>query len=62
MYRSATSGGPYTRISSSVINALDYHDDDVQSGSRYFYVVTAVDAEGTESAFSNQASALLPNP
>ena len=62
VYRGATSGGPYTRISSSVINALDYHDDDVQSGSHYVYVVTALDSEGRESAFSNEASASVPNP
>jgi len=34
----------------------------VVSGSQYFYVTTAVDASGTESAFSNEASATIPNP
>ena len=62
VYRSATSGGPYTRISGSVISSLGYHDGEVVSGSRYYYVVTALDSAGTESAFSNEASASVPNP
>ena len=62
VYRSATSGGPYTRISGSVISSLGYQDGEVVSGSRYYYVVTALDSAGTESAFSNEASASVPNP
>jgi hypothetical protein len=62
VYRGATPGGPYTRISASSIDALDYKDSDVQSGNHYFYVVTALDTDGTESAFSNEASASIPSP
>jgi len=62
VYRSATSGGPYTRISGSVISSLGYQDGEVVPGSRYYYVVTALDSAGTESAFSNEASASVPNP
>ena len=34
----------------------------VASGKEYFYVTTAVSAVGEESAFSNEASATIPNP
>jgi fibronectin type 3 domain-containing protein len=33
-----------------------------QSGTTYFYVVTSQDANGVESAFSNQLQALVPTP
>ena len=39
-----------------------YTDTGVAAGQTYFYVVTAVDANGAESVYSNQASALVPTP
>ena len=33
-----------------------------KAGSAYFYVVTAVDSSGNESAFSNQVQAVIPTP
>jgi hypothetical protein len=62
VYRGQTSGGPYNRVSSSTITALDYTDATVQSGAHYYYVVTALDSAGNESAFSNEAGADVPNP
>ena len=35
-------------------------DGSVQSGQTYYYVVTAVDTSGTESAYSNQVQAAIP--
>jgi hypothetical protein len=62
VYRGTTSGGPYVGISSSLIPITSYVDSSVSSGSKYYYVATAVDASGHESAFSNEALATIPNP
>jgi fibronectin type 3 domain-containing protein len=35
-------------------------DPGVQSGTTYFYVVTAVDSSNVESTYSNQATAAIP--
>jgi len=40
----------------------NYSDPTAQSGHTYFYLVTAVDAKGRESRFSNQAAAIIPWP
>jgi Abnormal spindle-like microcephaly-assoc'd, ASPM-SPD-2-Hydin/Protein of unknown function (DUF1573) len=60
VYRSGTSGSGYVRINSSVDTAVSYSDSTVQSGQTYFYVTTAVDSAGGESAFSSEASANIP--
>jgi fibronectin type 3 domain-containing protein len=56
VYRSTTSGGPYTKIATGVTGTT-YNDTDVTNGTTYYYVVTAVNSSGTESAYSNEASA-----
>ncbi|MBP2633089.1 MAG: hypothetical protein H6Q70_3717 [Firmicutes bacterium] len=53
--RSTTSGGTYTTIASDV-TGTSYVDTSVTNGTTYYYVVTAVNAEG-ESNNSNEASA-----
>ena len=55
VYRSTTSGGPYSRIATIGANT-SYSDTQVAGGTTYYYVVTAVSGGG-ESARSNQASA-----
>jgi hypothetical protein len=62
VYRGTNSGGPYVGINSSLIPITSYVDSSVASGSKYFYVATSVDASGNESAYSNEASATVPNP
>jgi fibronectin type 3 domain-containing protein len=62
VYRGSQSGGPYTRINTSLDAATSYTDTNVQAGTTNFYVVTAVDASGKESAFSNQSAATIPSP
>jgi fibronectin type 3 domain-containing protein len=59
-YRSTTSGGPYTKLNASLISNTTYNDQALQSGNTYYYVTTAVDSQGMESAYSNQAAATVP--
>jgi len=60
VYRGTVSGGPYTKINSSLITTLDYTDSTVQNATNYYYVATAVDSSGNESVYSNEVSAPIP--
>lgn len=61
VYRGMVSGGPYSRLNSSADTGLNYTDNSVVSGNTYFYVVTAVDANGQQSVYSNEApSGVIP--
>jgi Abnormal spindle-like microcephaly-assoc'd, ASPM-SPD-2-Hydin len=60
VYRGTESGGPYTKLNSSVIAATNYTDSTVQAGQTYYYVVTAVNSSDIESVYSNQVSAAIP--
>jgi fibronectin type 3 domain-containing protein len=60
VYRGTVSGGPYTKLSGSLIGALTYADTTVLSGRTYFYVTTSVDGSGNESVFSNEGTAVIP--
>jgi hypothetical protein len=60
VYRSTFSGTGYTRINSALLAVLAYTDTTVQSGTTYYYVTTGVDSTGTESAYSNEAQAIIP--
>ena len=51
VYRSMVSGGPYTLAGSSA--GLSYVDSNVQAGTAYYYVVTAVNAAG-QSGYSSE--------
>ena len=53
--------GPYTELNSSPVFVDTYTDNTVLAGQTYFYVVTAVDAGGVESGFSNEAQATVPS-
>ncbi len=60
VYRGTVSGGPYTKLNGSLISVLIYADSTVQSAQTYFFVTTAVDGNGNESVFSNEAKAVIP--
>jgi len=60
VYRGNISGGPYTRVTASPLNAVAFTDAGVNLGATYYYVVTAVDSGGSESVFSNETSAVIP--
>jgi hypothetical protein len=60
-YRSLTHGGPYGLLAST-ISGLTYTDNAVQAGTTYYYVVTATNQQGEESADSAEVSAVVPSP
>ncbi len=60
VYRSTRSGGSYSRVTSAAITGTKYTDGAVTSGATYYYVVTAVSSNGSESAFSSQVEAEVP--
>ena len=59
-YRSTISGGPYTKLNSSLIPTTNYNDLMVQNGYTYYYVTTAVNNQQEESTYSNESSATVP--
>ncbi|MGA2458231.1 MAG: hypothetical protein ABSF85_11730, partial [Terriglobales bacterium] len=62
IYRGTVSGGPYTMINSSLDSTTSYSDSTVVSGTTNYYVATAVNSESQESGYSNQVTAIIPNP
>lgn len=63
IYRGTASGGPYaTKLNSSPVVGTSYTDSTAQAGQTYYYVATAVDSSSSESAYSNQAQAVVPSP
>jgi hypothetical protein len=62
VYRGSAPGGPYTEVNSSLILSLTYNDVGVLAGQTYYYVATAVNNTGVESAYSNEAQSVIPSP
>jgi hypothetical protein len=60
VYRGTSSGGPYTRVDTSMVPSTSYLDAGVSSGQTYYYVATEVDTTGTESGYSSEVSAVIP--
>ncbi|UCG33244.1 MAG: S8 family serine peptidase [Phycisphaerales bacterium] len=60
IYRSTTGGGPYEEVDND--DPSQFPDYSVVNGTTYYYVVTAKDIAGNESAFSNEASATPQAP
>jgi hypothetical protein len=60
VYRGTKFGGPYARINSDLVQGLSFQDQDVKSGTTYYYVIRAVDANGSESANSSEITAKVP--
>ncbi|MGB9720767.1 MAG: FG-GAP-like repeat-containing protein [bacterium] len=59
LYRSQTSGGPYTKINATLISDTTYDDYTVSPGITYYYCATAEIKAFTESRLSNESSAQL---
>jgi centrosomal CEP192-like protein len=63
VYRGTVSGGPYSKISPILSpTTLLFTDATPLSGHQYFYVVTAVDTSGAESAASTEVAVSIPTP
>jgi len=61
IYRSTSSGGSYTQIDSVGASTTSYSDTGLNSGTTYYYVVTAYNSVG-ESSYSNEDSATTDGP
>ncbi|MGA2458162.1 MAG: putative Ig domain-containing protein [Terriglobales bacterium] len=62
VYRGNASGGPFTAINSGLDATPAYSDTSVTAGQTYYYVATAVNESGAESAYSNEVEAVVPSP
>ena len=62
VYRSTTSGGPYSEIGSVPESTTTFTDTAVTDGQTYYYVTTTVNSDNQESSYSNQAGAVIPPP
>jgi hypothetical protein len=60
VYSGAVSGGPYAKVTSAPVAETDFTDSNVQAGQTYYFVVTAVNSQSQESAYSAQVSAAVP--
>ena len=60
VFRSTTSGGPYTQLNSSVVITTSYTDTTVTAGQTYYYVTAAVNTSNQQSGYSNQVQATVP--
>ena len=58
LYRSPVSGGGWQKVNSELITSPEYTDSGLQNARTYYYVVTAVDSVGNESAYSNEVTGL----
>ena len=58
LYRSENSGAGFVQINTDLIEVSEYNDNDVVTGTTYFYKVSAVDTFGYESDMSEEVSAL----
>lgn len=67
LYRSTTSGGPYTLVSTIAkggSNSYSYKDTDFVVGQTYYYVVTTCNTNNAESLYSTErsGSVVIPAP
>jgi len=59
VYRGTVSGGPYNKVNANMESAASYTDAGITAGT-YYYVVTSLSTSGSESAYSNEADAIVP--
>ena len=59
VYRSTRSGRDYERLTATLLMRTTYSDLTVKSGSTYFYMISAVDKAGNESAGSTEKKAYI---
>lgn len=62
IYRGKIHSGPYQKINTALEASTNYTDYTVLAGTTYYYVTTAVDGAGGQSAYSNETKAVIPSP
>jgi glycosidase len=58
LYRSPLSGGGWVKLNASPLAGTGYTDTGLSNAKTYYYVATALDGPGNESAYSNEASGM----
>jgi glycosidase/fibronectin type 3 domain-containing protein len=58
VYRSPVSGGGYIKVTSDPVKGTSFTDTGLRNARNYFYIVTALDRWGNESAYSNEVTAM----
>ncbi len=61
IYRTATSGSNYEKLNSDLLQQTEYTDQGLANGSNWYYVISAVDQYGRETAFSSEAAVTPSN-
>ncbi len=56
VFRSTSSGGPYTKDNTALVTTASYNDTGLTNGTKYFWVVQAVDTSNNSSGNSNETS------
>lgn len=59
VYRAAKAGGPYTFIAVTAANATTYTNNGLEAGTKYYYIIRAVNETGASAATSEAASKTL---
>jgi hypothetical protein len=59
IYRSTTSDSNYIKLNEQLLSNSNYKDVNITHNTTYYYVVTAVDVNSTESGYSNEVSCSL---
>ena len=57
VYRATASGGPWTKLTASPVDATSYSATGLTNGTTYYFAITSVDNASNESAKSSNASA-----
>jgi hypothetical protein len=60
VYRSSAAAGPFARINPALNVGSAYVDGTVAASQTYYYVTTAVNSSGQESAYSNEVQVAVP--
>ena len=62
VYRSTTSGILFQKINVAPVTGTTFVDSSLASGQTYFWVITALGGDGTESSYSTEISATVGTP
>jgi hypothetical protein len=60
--RGTAEKGPFHEINTALDSSTSYTDSTVLAGKTYYYVTTAVNAQGAQSGYSNVTEAVIPKP